>query len=146
MDELVKKLKKTCEEIVNDPSLEPVGSTTKCNIAVHRICRIMGFPLFSDRGWLANEIYDYCKKNCTQVERKWASEFANSGGIALAAQYGQHHGHVAILYPGPMVYSGKWKMEVPLVANVGNKNGIMGVNYAFNKEPDYFVLEFGRLA
>jgi hypothetical protein len=50
--------------------------------------------------------------------------------------------HVAVVYPGrPMMYSGKWNIRVPCVANVGKKNEVMGANYAFGLyRPEYFAL------
>ena len=46
---------------------------------------------------------------------------------------------VAVLFPGAMVFSSKWQKECPVLANVGKRNGVMGANWAFETEPDYFV-------
>lgn len=55
-------------------------------------------------------------------------------------------GHVCVVAPEPeMMYSGKWKINVPMAANVGTKNFYSGpkggLNYAFGDEqPRLYVL------
>jgi hypothetical protein len=51
------------------------------------------------------------------------------------------HGHVAVVYPAPMQRSGSWNKTVPMLANIGKKNGLMRASQAFPLEPDYFVLK-----
>ncbi len=51
------------------------------------------------------------------------------------------HGHVASVHPAPIQYSASWDKKVPMVANVGAKNGLMRASQAFPVEPDYFLLK-----
>ena len=139
MDELVSKLKRICELIVKDPSLMARDGKTFCNFGTNLICSHMGYTGFGDL--LANDIYDKAAREWSRTTAQWASEYANSGKLAISAQKGPIHGHVAVLFPGPMQMSPKWKEEVPLIANVGAINGIMGVSAAFRTKPDYFVLK-----
>lgn len=144
------ELKSWCDRVVSSSDLAPANGVTFCNIAVHRICRGMGFDKFE--GILANQIYEYCVMNW---ERPWgekedmgkqAAEAAGKGDLVIAAVKGNPHGHCAIVYPkGPMLYSGKWGMYVPRVANVGKENGVMGANYAFRDPPEYFIRGFVKV-
>lgn len=98
----------------------------------------MGYSGFA--GLLANEIFEKMVREWKKVPPAWACEFANTGGLAIAAVKGHQHGHVAVVFPGATtIYSGKWKEEAPLVANVGQTCGIMGANYAFKEKPSYFI-------
>lgn len=132
-----------CEKVAADPELEARGSTTYCNIAVDRICSFLGYEKF--KGLVANEILTLCRKS-----KEWQPassdacyEAAWMGEVAIAGQSGEPNGHLAVIYPDTKIYSGKWKKYVPKVANVGKRNGIMGVSYAFREEPDYFILRQG---
>lgn len=84
---------------------------------------------------------DWC-----EVDMKSAATAASLGIPTYGACYGskkigtpREHGHVAAVFPGGMVYSGKWGKECPLVANIGERNGIFGANYCFKEEPRWFV-------
>jgi hypothetical protein len=37
-----------------------------------------------------------------------------------------------------MQHSGSWKKDVPLLSNVGKKNGVMRASQAFRVEPAYY--------
>ena len=141
MDELVAKLKRICEMIVKDKSVQPKDGKTHCDWALNLICSHMGCSRFSDPDLLANKIYDILESEWAKVDASWAREFAMSGGLAVAAQKGKPHGHVAVVYPGPMVYSGKWKSWCPTIANVGRTCEITGANNGFVNKPDYFVFK-----
>jgi len=122
---------------------------TMCNWGVNKICETMGYHGFKNPGnrikpvMLANEMHDFMLKE----NIKWIRDspvkavgHAKKNCIAIASSKGKKHGHVAVVYPGPLVYSNKWNKEVPLVANIGKLNGILGANWAFNNEPDFFLL------
>lgn len=139
----VEDLKHICEKVVGDPNLEPNKDRTYCNVAVIRVCEFFGYDKL--KGLTANEIYDFCERSEDWIRgiAESAHEASMIGRVAVAALRGEPHGHVAVLYPKMMLYSGKWERYVPQVANVGKKNGIMGVNWAFSDEPEYFILRKG---
>lgn len=136
------KLKEACDKAVNDPELLARDGVTFCNIALQGICFEMGYDKLA--GLLANQIYAFVKK-----DKRWdsvnmweANCHAIVGGIAIAAQQGKPSGHVAVYYPRPTkVVSSKWKTTVPLVANVGKRNAVTGLNMAFAKIPESFILK-----
>lgn len=116
--------------------------STFCNIFVHRVACEFGYTKF--KGMLANEICDQIqkdKKSWVEVTGDKASGHAWVGKLVIAAQRGKPHGHVAVAYPGGLVYSGKWEEECPTLANCGLTMGVMGANYAFPKMPAYWLLQ-----
>ena len=73
-----------------------------------------------------------------------AREYAVAGHLVIAGDdlaQGTATGHVAIVAPErQMVRSGKWRCNVPLVANVGKSNWYgKGLNWAFGRQPDLFL-------
>lgn len=139
MDEKAQKLKRICDAIVKDESLWPKKGATFCNFGLNLICQHMEYTGFSDM--VANEIYDKCVKVHAEISASWAEEYAKSGELAIAAQRGDPHGHCAVIYPDDGVFSGKWRMQVPLCANIGITCGVMGANYAFKTPPKYFAIK-----
>lgn len=141
----VRALRDLCDKVMADPALrpnQPEEGMTHCNAAVYAICFPYGYDFYNKTRkdlMLANEIFYWLKENWQQVDGETANKIANSGNIAIAAQQGKPHGHVSVLYPGAMVYSSKWQKECPVLANVGERNGVMGANWAFKKEPYYFT-------
>jgi hypothetical protein len=90
----------------------------------------------------ANDIVTWLEKNAVKVTAEEALLNAERGDLVVAAQRSAAgSGHVAMVLPMPLVFSGKWNKKCPVVANVGVKNGVMGANFAFNSEPDYFVIQ-----
>jgi hypothetical protein len=94
---------------------------------------------------LANTIYDFVvnpDNGWVKVDGMVGQCHANSGAVVLAAQKNLGgHGHVCVLCPGTMEQSGTFGKLVPKFVNVG-KDVFAGkkVSYAFQTEPDYFVL------
>lgn len=131
------QLQTLCESVVADQSLQPKDGKTFCNIGLHRIAKEFGVVYFA--GKLANDICDILEKTWTLVDGTRANEHANSGKLAIAGLKAKPHGHVAVVFPGAMVYSGKWKKECPVLANVGVRNAISGANYCFPTEPQYYI-------
>lgn len=118
---------------------QPPISKTFCNIAVQRILRGCGYDCLD--GKTANQIYDHCLSNWARCVEEDARSAANSGDLVLACWKNQKgHGHVAVVYPdkGPMIFSGKWNCYTVKVANVGQKNDVIGANFAFSERPEYF--------
>ena len=149
-----------CGKIVNDPDLLPYHRiengkgilVTHCNIAVHRICRGMDYHNLEDK--LANDIRDYCAKNWITPHGEHKDKMLSAynagllGDLAILAYSDKPHGHVVVVAPRkPMLYSGKWGLYVPQVANVGGFRkdgtpncGIMGASYAFHEIPEVYIL------
>lgn len=145
MNEKNKKLEEICAEAMakylpkdvdNDGDID----ITYCNLALNEIallyCGIKDF-----KGKLANQIYELLKSDARWMPINGESAQLNSikGHFCIAAQQNNPHGHVATVLPRGLVYSSKWQKYVPMVANVGKRNGAMGVNFAFRSEPDYFM-------
>ena len=145
------KLKNAMDEIVADPALQPdqpKKGITYCNIAIFKLVQGLGFPYFwnekADRPMMANEIVDYMDAHPVQFSKLYnpltAHDLANNGYLCLAALKDQPHGHIAACYPSQnLITSGKWRVQVGEVANVGRKNGVIGVNYAFSELPSFYI-------
>ena len=148
------QLKFWCKKVADDEALLPKAVTLKgqkepqfmtyCNILVQRITRNMGYKIFDDDLMLANDIYDYCMRHWIQCMPDEARDAAMRGELAIAASKGDPHGHCAVCYPDRlMLFSGKWNIEVPYVANAGDTEkrcGIIGANWAFKDIPEFFRL------
>jgi hypothetical protein len=123
--------------IVKNPAFQPRNGSTFCNFATQLIAEGI-FGTDSLNGLTANQIHAKISKEWRKVSAEDAVNFAKHSFV-IASQAGEKHGHVATVLPLPMVSSGKWGPAVPVCANVGVKNGIMGVNFAFSSEPEYFT-------
>ncbi len=141
------KLMDIATKVVNDPKYAMRDVTgdgipeTFCNIALNRIAKeAFGYTGFENK--MANAIYAMLKEGgpWKSVTGEQAAQMAGQNALVVAAQPAKAHGHVAVIVPEKMAFSGKWKKMVPVCANVGKKNGIMGVNFAFGEEPEYFAL------
>jgi hypothetical protein len=142
-------IKAACDAVVADTGLraelDEHGNVVKtfCNFAVQRVAHAVGYDGFADL--MADEIYELCKSSPEwgAVTASQAATAAGQGLLVLAAHEYLPHGHVCVVYPGGgLVYSGTWKADAPIVANVGHKNGIMGANFAFpvaDTQPTYFI-------
>lgn len=139
-----------CHKVLSDRSLLSRDNITYCNVGFVRILMELNsknLHYFVDdrtkKPFLANAIIDILDKNFKTIDFKTLLEnilFSNI--IYVAGLKGVGHGHVAVVYPMPgFVYSSKFKTLVPLVANVGKINGIMGLNYAFSEMPKIYVIK-----
>ena len=161
------KLREILDAVLADKNLEPHknddGEITKtfCNSAVqiaaenvgyhdklnkkmaNQIMALLEAEAKKHKAWVAwskdrddngPERGDWC-----EVDGQNANLAANLGLFSIAAVYAKPHGHVASVYPGAMLWSTKWGKECPVVANVGQRNGVMGANWAFKDEPRYFA-------
>ncbi len=124
----LEQFKTLLEATVKDPSLQPkLDGTTYCNIAVRRVALAFGCEEFYD-GMLAN---DMCKhlavsSNFGRIDGETAAQQARVPSLVIAAHQYAEHGHVAVVYPAAEMYmSPSLKKEVPFLANVGKKNGIL---------------------
>lgn len=121
---------------------------TYCNFALQEYAKSFGYDGF--KGLNANEICEKAEadKAFAKDSAERATEHAKKGGFAFAGKQYTGHGHVAAVYPGPMVYSGSWGKFVPLLGNVGKKNGIMATSLAFPirlGEPTYYLYGVGQV-
>jgi len=146
LEERRAKLTQLCNEGVKSPTFKPVESVTYCNCFVAYVARGFGFRGFD--GLMANQIIDRMKDaaDFALVAPKAAQDLANDGRLVIAGLKGEvmqnghlDHGHVAVVYPGSMLFSGKWNEDCPLLANVGKENKIFGANYAFREKPEYWA-------
>lgn len=125
---------------IDDHPYKPQDGVTYCNFAVQDVARIMGYKELDHR--LANEIIDFisASKDWSKVEMNGVQQLANSGSLVIAGQYGEKHGHVAVVRPGLSKWSTKWNCPVPSVMNIGKDCFISkGVNWAFQDIPLFFV-------
>ena len=100
-----------------------------------------------DRLMMANEMVEFMENSKRFTEIPWEQSIDSDDLIILGIRKDTNgdgkidekdHGHVAIVYPAGTSLSGKWGCVCPMVANIGNKNGIMGANYAFGDKPQAF--------
>ena len=131
------RLRELIDAAMAKPEFQPKDGVTYCNLGLIQIAENYDISVF--RGMMANQICDYLEKNWRRIGGDAANKLANAGFICIAAQKGKVHGHVALVYPGAMVYSTKWGHDTPVVGNVGKRNGVMGANFAFATEPDFFT-------
>lgn len=131
------------------PTLDSQGNwTTYCNWFVGSVSKAVGcqdlWPNGDPSPKLANEMYDILNKSTAwmkEIDGKMAQFHANQGCLVLAAKKNPDgHGHICLIRPGQMVYSGHWNKSAPRCMNVGISVFIdKTLAYAFETEPDYFV-------
>lgn len=141
------EIDKLCSVLVKEKSLQPEfkkdGSIlqTHCNHFVQRVCsQIIDYHEFE--GLFANQIYLKMeeKKEWTPCGDADAVHFSQNGKLSIAAQENKNgHGHIAVISSEPMQKSGSWKKDVPMLWNVGHKNGLLRTSQCFLTEPEYFV-------
>lgn len=141
-------LKDICDEVINDPSLEPENGTTHCNQGARRVAQAMGCHDFDDESLLADDMVAIMEAGgqWRKVSGSDATIHALGGGLGFAAlsslRLKEAHGHIAAIYPVGMQFSESLNRDVPLIANVGRQNGEEKVSGAFPValgEPDYFI-------
>ena len=127
------------------PKAEKDGTlTTYCNRAVQDVAATYGCEGLN--GMMANDMAQALGGGLvpgwTRAMGDMAAKHARRGGLALAAKEYTGHGHVAILAPESMQFSGSWGHDVPVLYNVGKKNGLMKCSEAFavaQGEPAYYI-------
>ncbi len=127
-----------------------IDGTTYCNFAVNYVCKAIGYMGFgSEDPILANEMIrrmkdpngDWMVLGSPEV----AQAKANEGSLVVAGSaFAGGHGHVCVVIPGLLEYSGTWKKLTPKVMNIG-KTIFIGkkASWAFqaDNEPDFFGLK-----
>lgn len=152
-------LKEACDEILADRTLQPVKDSsgrileTHCNIGAERVAVSQGCDELTGpdgKALMADQQYGVMDANdsgrWTKVVGEVATEHALGGGLAIAcassAMLHEEHGHIAVVYPAPMEFSGSLKRDVPIVANIGKEDHKEKESMAFpvaEGEPDYFI-------
>lgn len=146
-------LKNIMDKVRNDPALAPVKNadgttTTFCNFNAYNIAKALGLNMFwnseANRPMMANEAVDYMLTNPARFlcfhNHLSAFTLVNQGHLVFAALKNTPHGHIVPVYPSVgMETSGKWMAQVPYCSNVGARNDIMGLNYAFADVPCYYL-------
>ena len=139
----INKIRLACHKILAVPTLLP-DDKTYCNIGTFMILRELGIhnDFVKDNSIkLANEMYDVLKEKYTKVSLDRVFKDILTGKVFVACLHGKPHGHIALIYPhSTQVYSIKWNVSVPLCANFGRENGVMGLNWAFSELPDLFEI------
>ncbi|MDE2099554.1 MAG: hypothetical protein KGL39_20040 [Patescibacteria group bacterium] len=129
--------------------LQPENGVTHCNQAARMAAQQAGCNEFDNPDLLADDMIRIMEDN---LSGKWAvndgpraSLQAINGGLAFAGMsskdLGEEHGHIAVIFPGQMEFSGSLNKDVPVIANVGKRNGVMKVSEAFpvdKREPKYW--------
>lgn len=142
-------LKKAMDSVRNDPALKTKDGETFCNYNAFKVAQELGLALFwnnrNNRVMMANEMVSFMDANPQQfskfTDHKRAWELTNEGYLIFAALADKPHGHIAPLYPSPgMETSGKWQAQVPFCSQVGARNDVMGLNYAFFLAPTYYLV------
>ena len=146
IDKLIRLVDAICE-VYDMEDLKPSKEYTYCNIAVHFVCKRLGYEGF--KNLVANEIIDKMIESdeWKQIREENVQKKVNyDGELIIAGKKDNPHGHVCVIRPGFMIYSNKWKKYVPKCMNVGKKNFIgkignynTGVNWAFSQVPDYYM-------
>ncbi len=140
MNEATLKLIDACCEARERPDFAPMSSLTHCNEAVHYIASKLGFGGFV--GMLANNMIDLMNRDphFQPIPMAEAQTFANLGMLVIAGEKAMPHGHVCVVRPGNMAMSGNWKVLVPKIINVGQRNFIDKIiSWAFRSEPKFWV-------
>jgi hypothetical protein len=132
-------LKAACDAAIADKSLAPKNGETYCNFGLIKIMQLMGLAPLSGR---ANQMIIAMGAEWNAVTAGRAVALAKAGKLCVAGLAGDKHGHVAVVYPADMEFSGSRKKNVPMVANVGNKNGMMKASGAFPSDPLYFAYPY----
>lgn len=143
-------------DVYDRRDLQPLpDGTTFCNLAVDAIAKAMGYSQLGSK--TADQIVAFLEQSdeWSDVPMPKAQEMANQGSLLIAGLAStalqQAHGHVCVIRPGKIVFSGKWG-ATPRCLNIGAENFIArarrgpltnqpaGLNEAFQPPPKIFVL------
>lgn len=130
-------LKSICDEVINDPLLQPHDGETFCNLGARKVAQSLNCHDFDDLSLHADQMISIMESSIRwqKVNGSDATIHALGGGLAFAAltseALGEKRGHIAAVYPVGMQRSGSYSCDVPLVANVGRLNGEEKVSQAF---------------
>jgi hypothetical protein len=153
MRDLITLIDSICEAY-DRPDFQPKDGTTFCNMAVTMIADTMGCKDLDFK--TADEIIAFIANNpdWNEMDMSRVQDLANQGSLVVAGldseALKQEHGHVVVIRPGKLVYSGKWG-PTPRCLNIGAENFLArakkgpltamscGVNEAFVEKPKFWV-------
>ncbi len=133
---------------LSNGALVGMGGVTYCNVNARLTAQALGFHDFDDESLLADDMIEIMVQGgpWEEVDGAAAALHALDGGLAFAAMLSselrESHGHLAPIYPRGTQRSASLQKDVPWIANVGAKNGIMLVSAAFpvaKGEPHYYA-------
>lgn len=140
------ELKIVLDHVRSHDDLQPRDGKTYCNIGIHRIFGLLNIPQMINKltlqPLLANDMCDCLRDSPSKwvkVNGDVATARSGKGGVVLACQKADGHGHIACCYPIPAEFSGSWNKWVPMLNNIGKKNAIMRSSQCFRTEPDYYA-------
>ena len=141
-------IRNACAVALANKDFEPRDGMTFCNLALYAILTELGigrivWDVSSNRVMLANDIADTLENTCRELSMTEAWQASNNGTVVIAALKASYHGHVAMVYPFPSLYtSGKWgRADVPCVANIGKDIGVMPANWVFGAIPRFWRVD-----
>ena len=138
------QLKEVLDSVRGQKDLVPHDGITFCNVALDRILGLCGIPRIinplAGQPHMANSMIDYMRASTKwqAVNGDVACARASQGVLVVACQQEDGHGHVSPVYPVPMQFSGSWGKDVPMLSNVGKRNGVLRASQCFHDEPLYF--------
>ncbi len=141
-------LKAACDAALSNPAFKPSDGVTHCNQAAISIANAMGCHELD--GLLADDQYKVIGKNesgCWKSVKPFEATIhalGNQLAVAILPSYRiieglddndkpiyAKHGHIAVVYPLGMQWSGRLMHDVPMLANVGRTVGVMKASMAF---------------
>ena len=127
----VKLLKELCDEAVSNKAFLPGNGKTHCNRSVRFIAQGFGYG-FSPNDLASDQLAAIALDPAWEaVPLRKVSQLAQQGVLVILGIRAEPHGHVVVAYPDKPQVSGKWGGEVPMVANVGQKNWVCKLSEAF---------------
>jgi hypothetical protein len=149
------KLLQIADNLLADPHLVPEFNQihhvirTHCNMAAHIMYYQMGGPGFLDdkkQPFMADQIIclmEDTPKIWRLIDLGGVQNLADQGslvfGCATSKELIQEHGHICTVIPGKPEPSEHWGCDAPYCINIGQKNFIGGMNWAFQKPPSFYV-------
>ena len=140
-EKAVEKLTKLQEEAI--AKFPPKGKETYCNFGLEYVAHGLGCHDLDNKN--ATCMVQHAKTLCIVMPQNWREDsweravaHAQKGGFAfvgIVAPPGGAHGHVASVAARPMELSGTWKMDVPILAQIGKAE-----SQGFNKLSKCFLL------
>lgn len=121
----------------------PTPTETYCNLGVQYVLARFGYE--KAKGMVANQMVDLFQRSADWgvVGMEAAQALANEGRVVVSGAKGDPHGHVVVVRPGIMEFSGKWKCLAPKVSNIGGRPAALGKSaaWAFEAVPQFWMLK-----
>lgn len=127
------------ETVMNDD--KTMTQVTHCNQFVTGVAVSLGYASFANMNADQMCAAVLTSPEWTNIQWDVAQSHANNGAFVIACQSANPHGHVCVIRPGVPQPSGHYGHPAPRCANVGGAVFLdKTVAYAFQQEPQYFVL------